>query len=257
MKRAFIYRRGGLGDTLLIFPIVEILKKKGYNITASGNRDYLSLARHLGWVDRIVPQKPEEAFDLAIEIGINGNLYPFPKEREWIVYYYLKSLGLQGESYSKTLPFNEIDPIFKGKVIIHPSSGSKKKNLPPRLFLRLKELYPDGIFVAGEADSWIGEYVKPFYFDNDIIKTASMLRGARLFIGADSGLSHLSSYLGVKTVVIYGPTDPLVWRPVGANIIPVRSFDCPPCFPNVCEKRPCFNEGIVEVIVESLKKLDR
>jgi len=253
MKRAFIYRRGGLGDTLLIFPIIEILKKKGYDITASGNRDYLSLARHLGWVDRIVSEKVEEAFDLSIEIGINGNLYPFPQEREWIVDYYLKRLGLQGLSYSKTLPFNEIDPIFKGKVIIHPSSGSRKKNLPPWLFLRLKELYPDGIFVAGEADSWIEEYVNPFYFDNDIIKTASMLRGARLFIGADSGLSHLSAYLGVKTVVIYGPTDPLVWRPVGEDIIPVRSSDCPPCFPHVCEERPCLNERIVEVIAESLR----
>ncbi len=253
MKKAFIYRRGGLGDTLLIFPILEVLKKKGYDITASGNRDYLKLAKNLGWVQRIVSEKPEEAFDLSIEIGMNGNLYPFPQEREWIVYYYLKRLGLQGESYSKTLPFNEIEPIFKGKVIIHPSSGSKKKNLPPGLFLKLKELYPDGIFVAGEADSWIEEYVKPFYFDNDIIKTASILKGARLFIGADSGLSHLSAYLGVRTVVIYGPSDPYVWRPIGRDVITLRFSDCPPCFPHVCEEKGCLNESIIEMIVAIIK----
>ncbi len=41
------------------------------------------------------------------------------------------------------------------------------------------------------------------------------VRSARLFIGADSGPAHLAAQLGVRTLALFGPTDPVVWAPVG------------------------------------------
>ncbi len=246
MKKAFIYRRGGLGDTLSIFPLFEILKKEGYHITASGHRDYLKLALETGWIDRIVSEPTQEGFDLKITIGINGPIHPFPGKREWIVEYYLGRLGLNGRDYSRVLPLEKINfngtDLFKERVIIHPSSGSKKKNLPARLFLNLKEIFPDALIVAGEADKWLSHFVRPFYFNHDIVKTACLLKEARLFIGADSGLAHLSAYLGIQTVIIYGPTDPLVWKPVGDRVIQIRPSDCKPCFPDICPQRHCLDD---------------
>lgn len=246
MKKAFIYRRGGLGDTLSVFPILEILKSDGYHITASGNSDYLRLGLDLGWIDRIAPCDDNGRYDLKIIIGINGTIHPFPKEREWIVEYYLKGLGLADRHYSTRLPFEGkyLDNLdhFEERVILHPSSGSRKKDLPPALFLRLRDFYPDALFVAGEADQWLSHFVEPFYFDHDIIKTASLLKGARLFIGADSGLAHLSAYLGVKTIIIYGPSDPVIWRPIGERVIQVRTYDCKPCFPSICNDRRCLED---------------
>ena len=255
MKKAFIYRRGGLGDTLLVFPIFEILTRQGYHITASGNRDYLEIARQAGWVQRITSEEPDDDFDLRVIIGVNGNLYPFPEKREWIVEYYLCSLGLSGYTYSKVLPLN-IEPQRLARVLIAPSSGSKKKNLPPELFMRLRELFPEGVFLAGEADLWLTQYLKPIMLDHDILKGASIIKGASLFIGADSGLSHLSAYLGVKTVIIYGPSDPVVWRPIGERVIQLRATECKPCFPSVCEGRDCLQKSdIIEQVLSALKAL--
>lgn len=257
MRKAFIYRRGGLGDTLSVFPIFEILKKEGYHVTASGNSDYLSLALRIGWIDRIVSEYADEDFDLKIIIGINGTVHPFPGDREWIVAYYIKKLCLDNKNYSNILPFDgediEDSDFFRERVIIHPSSGSKKKNLPPELFLRLKGNFPDALFVAGEADNWLSHFVRPYYFDHDIIKTASLLKKASLFVGADSGLAHLSAYLGIPTIIIYGPTDPVIWRPIGEQVIQIRLSDCKPCFPDVCKERDCFSneEGIVEAVMAS------
>lgn len=267
MKRAFIYRRGGLGDTLLIFPLLEILKKEGYDLAVSGNRDYIRLGLELGWIDRIVSE-PDGVFDLGIIIGFREAkdsstkiIRPFPQTQEWIVEYYLKELGFHGSYFSRTLPLNNLtarvpeeDELFRDRVIIHPSSGSRKKNLPPSLFLKLAELFPDALFVAGEADDWVSQHVGPFHFDHDILRTAALLRRARLFIGADSGLAHLSAYLGVKTVVIYGPTDPVIWRPVGERVIQLRPSKCKPCFPQVCRERQCLeDEKNIEEIISFFK----
>jgi heptosyltransferase-3 len=41
------------------------------------------------------------------------------------------------------------------------------------------------------------------------------LREARCMVGNDSGPFHLATALGVKGVVIYGPTDAGLWRPLG------------------------------------------
>lgn len=281
MKRAFIYRRGGLGDTLLVFPIFEILKREGFFITASGNRDYLKLALEVGWIDKIVSpvldgevEPPEnfmifhgETYDLRIIIGINGNIHPFPADREWIVEYYLRSLGLWEKSFSRILPVERIDPVkigvqgfksskvqeFKApEVLIAPSSGSRKKNFPPELIFAMKEIFPESVVIAGEADMWLKRYVEPVYLDTDIVKTALFLKEARLFIGADSGLSHLSAYLGVPTMIIYGPTDPVVWRPIGEKIVQIRPSGCPPCFPDGCEERRCLEDRKIIDKVSSL-----
>ncbi|HBT03292.1 MAG TPA: glycoside hydrolase, partial [Thermodesulfobacterium commune] len=43
MKRLLFYRRGGLGDTLLTFPVLEVLKSQGYKITVIGVKAYYQL----------------------------------------------------------------------------------------------------------------------------------------------------------------------------------------------------------------------
>ncbi|WP_461830111.1 glycosyltransferase family protein, partial [Aquifex sp.] len=135
MKKLLLYRRGGLGDTLLTFPLLEIFKRKGYHVTAVGNTDYFSIAKEAGFADRALSEIPQDDFAKEIIISYEGNLKPFPEKREWIVEYYLKELGLK-ESFSLELPIKPLeDSPFKDKVVIHPSSGSPKKNPPLEFFL--------------------------------------------------------------------------------------------------------------------------
>ncbi len=45
-----------------------------------------------------------------------------------------------------------------------------------------------------------------------------MLRHAGLFVGNDSGLSHLAAVVGAPTLVLFGPTDPRLWAPIGPRV---------------------------------------
>ncbi|SNZ16831.1 glycosyltransferase family 9 protein [Hydrogenobacter hydrogenophilus] len=255
------YRRGGLGDTLLTFPVLEILKKRGERIFAVGNTDYLKIAKEVGWIDEMHYEIPEGSFSRVIKVSVDGNVKPFPERRIWIVDHYLESLGLK-DNYSDTLYLKPIrDNPFKGKAVIHPSSGSKAKNPPIELFLRIEEyLKRHGyqvIYFVGEADEWVKDFVSEFYQSTDPLEIAKALKEARLFIGNDSGISHLASYVGVPTFVFYGPTDPIVWRPIGRKVFQISlNLYCSPCFPNTCRERPCLNvEELFKSFVRTFETL--
>jgi len=46
-------------------------------------------------------------------------------------------------------------------------------------------------------------------------EVAGELRTGRLFIGNDSGVTHLAAWLGLPTIALFGPTDPASWAPLG------------------------------------------
>jgi ADP-heptose:LPS heptosyltransferase len=54
---------------------------------------------------------------------------------------------------------------------------------------------------------------------------AAALAEAGLFLGNDSGVSHLAAAVGTPTVALFGPTDPTVWSPIGPRVTVVRSPD--------------------------------
>jgi ADP-heptose:LPS heptosyltransferase len=55
----------------------------------------------------------------------------------------------------------------------------------------------------------------PVLKDLDLPKVAAIARVAAAFVGNDSGVSHLAAAVGASGVVIFGPTDPARWRPMG------------------------------------------
>ncbi|MCS7171500.1 MAG: glycosyltransferase family 9 protein [Aquificaceae bacterium] len=240
-----LYRRGGLGDTLLTFPILELLKRSGKRVCAVGNTDYFLLAKAVGWVDLISSEVPEGDFEERIIISFEGNLRPFPEDRVWIVEHYFRSLGFENH-FSRIIPVEpKLGSPLEGCAVLHPSSGSPKKNPPLELFLRIEDfLRREGLrtlYLIGEADGWLKEYVKNYFESLSPLEMARALRTARLFVGADSGLSHLASYCGLPTFIFYGPTDPVIWKPIGERVFQIAlSPPCSPCFPNVCDEKSCL-----------------
>src|SRR5262249_20309027 len=51
----------------------------------------------------------------------------------------------------------------------------------------------------------------------------ALLARAGVYVGNDSGASHLAAAWGARTVALFGPTDPAIWSPVGASVTIVRS----------------------------------
>ncbi len=266
-KRVLLYRRGGLGDTLLVFPIAEILKRKGFKVHIVGNTDYLHLAVEAGFADKTFSEIPPDPadYDRIILFSFENFLKtpnvevipPFPTRREHILRHYLKSLCFENETFSGTLPLEE-DPEWNGHLIIHPGSGSPKKNAPPELFLEVYRLAEakglNPLFVLGEAEESLSKILSDYrtYRVENILLFAKKLKGAAAFLGNDSGFTHLASYLGVPTLALFGPTDPAIWKPIGLKtLILYKELKCSPCFPSDCKTTPpkrCLEFQPIEIM---------
>ena len=50
------------------------------------------------------------------------------------------------------------------------------------------------------------------------LELAALLSRCRLYVGSDSGVSHLAAAVGIPTVAVFGPSDPVVWAPRGRSV---------------------------------------
>lgn len=57
---------------------------------------------------------------------------------------------------------------------------------------------------------------------DDLYLLACWLARARLYIGNDSGITHLAAAVGTPVLALFGPTDPAVWAPRGPHVRVVR-----------------------------------
>jgi heptosyltransferase-2 len=53
----------------------------------------------------------------------------------------------------------------------------------------------------------------------------AVLAHAGLYVGNDSGVSHLAAAWGAPVLVLFGPTDPAQWAPVGPRVKVLRAND--------------------------------
>jgi heptosyltransferase III len=104
----------------------------------------------------------------------------------------------------------------RDRAVIHPFSGSPKKCWPLERFQDLARRLADRMPVAWCAGP---EDVLPsaVHFA-DLYELACWLASARIYIGNDSGPTHLAAAVGTPVVALFGPSDPTVWAPRGARV---------------------------------------
>jgi len=189
-------------------------------------------------------------------------LYLTEKDREWAKNFY-ESKGLSPGERAKT-------------VVLHPGSGSKKKSWPLDRFLDLlnylqKNVGSKILAVIGPAEG--GEIERAFEKmkwemgpDAPLLakgfslpELASLIEGCRVFIGNDSGITHMAAALGIPTLALFGPTDPKVWAPRGENVtIVAPEIPCCPCSREQffeCQLNDCIKGIKLTDVLESLAKL--
>jgi ADP-heptose:LPS heptosyltransferase len=99
-------------------------------------------------------------------------------------------------------------------IVIHPFSGSPRKNWPLNLYRQLAARLSCRIeWTAGPEEELPGAV----RFAN-LADLANWIKGARLYIGNDSGITHLAAASGVPTLALFGPGSPANWAPRGANV---------------------------------------
>jgi heptosyltransferase-2 len=117
-------------------------------------------------------------------------------------------------------------------IAIHPGSGSPRKNWPAENWATLGQwLHQHAsparlMLVGGEADSGQMATVQAALRDTQVLlaqnlplpQLAALLQRCRLFLGHDSGISHLAAATGAPCVLLFGPTDPAVWAPANRGV---------------------------------------
>jgi heptosyltransferase-3 len=99
-------------------------------------------------------------------------------------------------------------------AVIHPFSGSPKKCWPLDRYRELARRLPMPVrWCAGPEES-LPDAVRI----DDLYELGCWLATARLYIGNDSGITHLAAAVGTPVVALFGPTDPRVWAPRGPNV---------------------------------------
>lgn len=161
-----------------------------------------------------------------------------------VVDYLASTIGLQHITMDKFIPFTLPDSEkciaspLSAPVAIHPGSGSTSKCWPACNFKSvIEQLIQHTIpvlLLSGPADA---ERVREIlsYLSHQhragnltvlenapLLEVAHRLQQCKGYLGNDSGITHLAAMLGVPTLALFGPSDPLTWRPLGPSVIVVR-----------------------------------
>ena len=112
-------------------------------------------------------------------------------------------------------------------TVIHPGSGGKHKIWRIDRFAevgqQLGKLGPL-VITSGPADETTLHNLMPLLPEARFIDPlplsdlAGLFASANLYIGNDSGPTHLAAAVGTPTLAIFGPTDHRIWRPRGTRV---------------------------------------
>jgi len=114
---------------------------------------------------------------------------------------------------------------------IHPGSGSERKNWPAEKFAALARWLVDEmefqlVVVRGEADERAVDRLLDELSPRPVtqaaglklVELAGVLQRCTLFIGNDSGVTHLAAAVGTPVIAIFGPASTKIWEPHGRVI---------------------------------------
>ena len=90
----------------------------------------------------------------------------------------------------------------------------------------------------------------------DIAQLYALLARASVYVGGDTGTTHLASAANVPVLSIFGPTDFIVNRPYSKNSTILRKeMPCSPCKNKDCKTRECLMAISSDEVFEALQKL--
>jgi len=171
---------------------------------------------------------------------------PFPPEgeKQHIASYLSQCLQRSGlpvdaeraieDARKRPLFMNRVQKIREGKIVFHPGSGGHQKNHPPDFWIELiKQIQNHPHFKKGNSLLLLGPSEEPFYvfykeklaqvgieilISPDRSSLISLLNGATLYMGQDSGITHLAAMHGVPTIALFKSSSIHQWKPLGPAV---------------------------------------
>jgi ADP-heptose:LPS heptosyltransferase len=213
-----------------------------------------------------------------------ARVFPFQPSTERVhqADYYLACVG--GQPLETNIPEISLKPeavawsdqywrqhgLYERRVMaIAPGSGAREKNWPDRCFRLVADWWrqhTSGVvaIILGPVEEERGGYAalshEPVTVRNlSLGQLSALLARMDLYVGNDSGLTHLAAALGVRTVALFGPSDIERWAPRGKKVtLLTRKVECSPCELSVmktCPHRKCLTRLSPEFVIAELERL--
>jgi heptosyltransferase III len=245
--RRLIVRPGGIGDCILALPAIERLRADYTEVWVPSTVS--SLIRHVE-----VRSIASTGIDLLGLPGVEPPAALIAKLRSFdsiVSWYGANRPDFREQVAALKLPFRFLDALpesgsqmhaadfFLQQVggegvavpriechrgtrddfaVIHPFSGSARKNWPLERFREVAARLEMPVRWCAGPEETIADAVR---FEN-LYDLACWLASAHVYIGNDSGITHLAAAVGTPVVAIFGPTDPDMWAPRGERAQIVR-----------------------------------
>ncbi len=238
MNRRLIIRPGAIGDFILTLPAMESSKADYVEVWAAAQN--LPLARFAHRV-RSISSTGLDMLEFAPSEKLMAELRSFDLITSWYganraefraavqtlpfefhpaippvdcaihaADYYAHQVG----SPIPAIPHIDCPRSDGGFTVIHPFAGSASKCWPLERYHELARRLLIPVRWCAGPEEQLPEAVR---FDN-LYELACWLATARLYIGNDSGITHLAAAVGTPVVALFGPTDPRIWAPRGPQV---------------------------------------
>jgi ADP-heptose:LPS heptosyltransferase len=157
-------------------------------------------------------------------------------------------------------------PVKTPAAALHPGSGSERKNWPIERYRELAHLLERKglrtVWVLGPAeDEGCAPAGSTVWHSPSLVDLAAFLARCELYVGNDSGVTHLAAASGCPTVALFGPSNPAVWGPRGeSGRIVFSAVRCSPCHPSrdtdvSCDRACMRGISVDRVITECIALL--
>lgn len=247
--RRLVIRPGGIGDFIVSLPALECLKTDYLEIWTRSETvplaRFADRARSIAstGLDLLAVTEPParliddlHGFDSVVSwYGANRPEFRAETERLGLPFTFFRALPPEGTGvhavdfyldHVRTLGPCASDGIprldcaredAEPFAVIHPFSGSARKNWPLENFGQLArrlQLAMPVYWCYGPEDPPEDDAVRI----ENLYELACWLAKASLYVGNDSGITHLAAAVGTPVLALFGPTDPAVWGPRGPDV---------------------------------------
>jgi heptosyltransferase-2 len=144
-----------------------------------------------------------------------------------------------------------------------------------KLIQNIKAQYPNAHFVVAAIKSdqdWLAHWWHHppsnvlVFRDHDLRQVMALISHCQVYVGNDSGMKHVAVALGLPTVTIFGPEDPVEWHPYNKKNHPYFFIEPMPCRTasgrhwcslNHCvvEKNRCMTEVSADLVTLAVRQV--
>ena len=193
--------------------------------------------------------------------------------------------------YQLTPPFTQNTPTFTDKayIVMHVLPQWRYKQWPRENWIALAHFLAQNglqVILSGSPDPKEQHYLNAIQTEMpkdtlniagkvSLAQLATVIKQAQFFIGPDTGITHLAAATGVKTIALFGPSDPVKWTPwpsaYTSNTPPFKTkgcqqvnnvyliqanLKCVPCYLEGCERHQKSHSDCLDAItVAHVKKI--